>query len=61
MSALRPNEENMHYGDGSHRWTPPNGWTNQGTWEERVREHQRQHRAPAESRQQPPVKLRLVS
>ncbi|WP_422768892.1 hypothetical protein ACN28C_19030 [Plantactinospora sp. WMMC1484] len=35
----------MHFEDGSHRWYPldPDD-QDQQAWEERVREHQRQHR-----------------
>lgn len=44
MSVLRPGDEDMHYCDGSHRWVAPPSWGgDQVAWEERVREHQRQH------------------
>ncbi|MDG4765284.1 MULTISPECIES: hypothetical protein [Micromonosporaceae] len=45
MSVIRPGDEDMHFEDGSHRWYPfdPDDHDQQA-WEERVREHQRQHR-----------------
>ena len=43
MSHLRRGDERMHYQDGSHRWIRPDGY-DQEAWEDRIREHQRQHR-----------------
>ncbi|ASW56359.1 hypothetical protein [Plantactinospora sp. KBS50] len=44
MSTLGPGDEQLHYSDGSHRWTSPHGRKDQKLWEERVREHQHRHR-----------------
>ncbi|MFY1697341.1 hypothetical protein O7623_18330 [Solwaraspora sp. WMMD791] len=45
MSVIRPGDEDMHFEDGSHRWYPFDpADDDQQAWEDRVREHQRQHR-----------------
>jgi hypothetical protein len=44
MGILRPGDERMHYHDSSHRWVSPDPDDDQEAWEDRIREHQRQHR-----------------
>ncbi|MFY1696547.1 hypothetical protein [Solwaraspora sp. WMMA2101] len=57
MSILRPGDEPMHYDDGSHRWIPPDPDYDQATWENQVREHQREHRGRPDP---PPPRYRLI-
>ncbi|MFV2098625.1 hypothetical protein ACFHW1_24645 [Micromonospora sp. LOL_014] len=57
MSILLPGDEPMHYEDGSHRWIPPEPDYDQATWENQVREHQREHRSRPDP---PPPRYRLI-
>ncbi|MEV1286924.1 hypothetical protein [Micromonospora sp. NPDC049679] len=54
MSNLRSGDDDMHYENGSHRWVPPIGRADQAAWEDRVREHQRQHQRQLSASNAPP-------
>lgn len=45
MSRLTPNDAELHYEDGSHRWTGGDGTLKgDAAWRARVSAHQRAHR-----------------
>jgi hypothetical protein len=44
MSTLRAGDEELHYGDSSHRWLNPYRGGDDDAWEQRVRAHLDQHR-----------------
>ena len=56
MSILDPDDERLHYSDGSHRWIPPDPDYSQQDWDEMVRQHLLQHLRG----EQPRVRLRRI-
>ncbi len=57
MSILRPGDDEIHYSDGSHRWIPAEGWTDDA-WRARVKAHQDEHRRNLGAEPAPPHRRR---
>ncbi|MEU1686635.1 hypothetical protein [Micromonospora sp. NPDC005707] len=56
MSILRAGDAKFHYGDGSHRWIPPDPDYDQEVWNEQVRQHLHRHLR----NERPTVRVRRV-
>ena len=45
MSGIRRGEEDLHFCDGSHRWSDPSGRVPDDVWRAKVLAHLEEHRA----------------
>jgi hypothetical protein len=43
VSVLKPDEEDLHYSDGSHRWMCPDLTADEDAWADRVEAHVEAH------------------